>query len=204
LKVPKRYTKKYTNWRVNFAHSLWTGLDYKKHYKTWWKISVAVTPGTPEVLTPLPIGEVVAATLGSQAERDRWSFTLTAAKRLYFDTLTINVNGGDSYWLRWALYGPDGRAIVSDKPFRDAVYYRFEESRGSHTVPRHEGVATDRAKLIRFLDLKDAEGRPLLELFDLEADPDERTNLAGRPEHAALEAALLARLEALRAEYRAP
>jgi N-acetylglucosamine-6-sulfatase len=96
------------------------------------------------------------------------------------------------------------RGGASDKPFRDAVYYRFEESKGSHTVPRHEGVATDRAKLMRFLDLKDAEGRPLLELFDLEADPDERTNLAGRPEHAALEAALLARLEALRAEYRAP
>jgi N-acetylglucosamine-6-sulfatase len=96
------------------------------------------------------------------------------------------------------------RGGASDKPFRDAVYYRFEESRGSHTVPRHEGVATDRAKLIRFLDLKDGTGRPLIELFDLDADPDERTNLAGRPEHAALEAALLARLEALRAEYRAP
>jgi N-acetylglucosamine-6-sulfatase len=96
------------------------------------------------------------------------------------------------------------RGGASDKPFRDAVYYRFEESRGSHTVPRHEGVATDRAKLIRFLDLKDGTGRPLIELFDLDADPDERTNLAGRPEHAALEAALLARLEAVRAEYRAP
>ena len=90
------------------------------------------------------------------------------------------------------------------KPFRDAVYYRFEESKGSHTVPRHEGVATARHKLIRFLDLKDAAGRPVLELYDLEADPDERTSLAGRPEHAALEAAMVGRLEAIRAELGAP
>jgi arylsulfatase A-like enzyme len=93
---------------------------------------------------------------------------------------------------------------AQDKPFREAVYYRFEESKGPHTVPRHEGVATDRHKLIRFLDLKDDAGRPLLELYDLEADPDERTSLAGKPSHAALEAALVGRLEALRAQYRAP
>jgi arylsulfatase A-like enzyme len=93
---------------------------------------------------------------------------------------------------------------AQDKPFREGVYYRFEESKGSHTVPRHEGVATDRHKLIRFLDLTDDAGRPLLELYDLEADPDERTSLAGKPEHAALEASLLARLEALRERYRAP
>ena len=89
-------------------------------------------------------------------------------------------------------------------PFRDAVYYRFEESKGSHTVPRHEGVATARHKLIRFLDLKDATGRPILELYDLEADPDERTSLAGRAEHAALEAAMVSRLESIRAEFGAP
>ena len=90
------------------------------------------------------------------------------------------------------------------EPFRDAVYYRFEESKGPHTVPRHEGAATSRYKLIRFLDLKDAVGRPLLELYDLEVDPSERTSLAGRAEHAALESDMLARLEALRAKLGAP
>jgi len=98
--------------------------------------------------------------------------------------------------------GAEDKAGV--EPFREAVYYRFEESKGSHTVPRHEGVATSRHKLIRFLDLKDAGGRPVLELYDLEADPDERTSLAGRPEHAALESAMVARLEAICVELGAP
>ena len=93
---------------------------------------------------------------------------------------------------------------ATDKRFRDAVYYRFEESNGPHTVPRHEGVATARYKLIRFLDLKSADGSPVLELYDLEADPDERTSLADRADHAALQAELLSKLEALRAQYQAP
>ena len=93
---------------------------------------------------------------------------------------------------------------ATDKPFREAAYYRFEESNGPHTVPRHEGVATARYKLIRFLDLKSADGSPVLELYDLEADPDERTSLADRADHAALQAELLSKLEALRAQYQAP
>ena len=93
---------------------------------------------------------------------------------------------------------------ATDKTFREAAYYRFEESNGPHTVPRHEGVATARYKLIRFLDLKSADGSPVLELYDLEADPDERTSLADRADHAALQAELLSKLEALRAQYQAP
>jgi N-acetylglucosamine-6-sulfatase len=93
---------------------------------------------------------------------------------------------------------------AEDKPFREAVYYRFEESKGPHVVPRHEGVATVRHKLIRFLDLKAADGQPLVELYDLEADPDERTSLAGRPEATEVESALRHRLESLREQYRAP
>ena len=93
---------------------------------------------------------------------------------------------------------------VGTTPFRDATYYRFEESKGPHTVPRHEGVATAKAKLIRFLDLKGADGKPLLELYDLVADPDERRNLAGDAAAAPLLDEMLAKLEALRAEYGAP
>ena len=93
---------------------------------------------------------------------------------------------------------------AEDKPFRDAVYYRFEESKGPHVVPRHEGIATGRHKLIRFPDLKGADGQPLVELYDLEADPDERTSLAGQAEAAAVESELRHRLEALREQYQAP
>ena len=91
---------------------------------------------------------------------------------------------------------------ATDKPFRDAVYYRFEESKGSHTVPRHEGVATDRWKLIRFLDLIDpATGERTLELYDLAADPDELRSLAGDPKHAETLRAMTQKLEAIRAQY---
>ena len=88
--------------------------------------------------------------------------------------------------------------------FRDAVYYRFEESKGAHTVPRHEGVATARWKLIRFLDLVDETGDPVLELYDLQTDPDEMHDLSRDPAHAAEKEWMLARLDALRHEYRVP
>lgn len=98
------------------------------------------------------------------------------------------------------LRGEEG----ADEALRDAVYYRFEESRGAHTVPRHEGVATSNAKLIRYLDLVGEDGGPLLELYRLDVDPEERDNLAGREAHAALQDRMLARLEDLRREYDAP
>jgi len=96
-----------------------------------------------------------------------------------------------------------GAADAQPKPFREAVYYRFEESKGSHTVPRHEGVATDRWKLIRFLDLVDpTTGGRVVELYDLEADPEELRSLAGDPAHAATQAAMTTKLNELRRLYR--
>jgi len=91
---------------------------------------------------------------------------------------------------------------ATDKPFRDAVYYRFEESKGPHTVPRHEGVATERHKLIRFLDIMDPmTGEPMLELYDLAADPDEMKSLAADPAFAELRSTMVRRLEELRSLY---
>ena len=60
---------------------------------------------------------VSSASLGTSSEQDRWTFTLTETKRVYFDSLTVNVNGNDSYYLRWYLSGPDG-TLVSDRPLR--------------------------------------------------------------------------------------
>ncbi|MCE2884048.1 MAG: sulfatase-like hydrolase/transferase [Planctomycetaceae bacterium] len=94
-------------------------------------------------------------------------------------------------------------AGAQPKPFREAVYYRFEESKGSHTVPRHEGVATDRWKFIRFLDLVDpATGENIVELYDLEFDPEELRSLAGDPAHAAMRETMTRRLDELRRLYR--
>jgi arylsulfatase A-like enzyme len=62
---------------------------------------------------------------------------------------------------------------------------------------------TDRWKLLRFLDLVDpVTGTRVVELYDLEADPDELRSLAGDPQHAQTLAAMTARLEELRRVYR--
>ena len=68
-------------------------------------LSVAVVPGAAEVLPQVLLGETVSATLGATNERDRYTFTLTEATRVYFDTLSTR---DDSYYLRWSLSGPDG------------------------------------------------------------------------------------------------
>ncbi|MHC4404213.1 MAG: sulfatase family protein [Planctomycetota bacterium] len=76
-----------------------------------------------------------------------------------------------------------GRSLVplvaGEKPdWRTEFFYEhlFEHK----TIPRSEAVRGLRTKYIRFVD-----SEPLYEeLFDLESDPHEAHNLAGRPEHA--------------------
>lgn len=89
--------------------------------------------------------------------------------------------------------------------FHDAVYFRFEESKGAHTVPRHEGVATARHKLLRFVDLVDpATGAAVVELFDLEADPDEMQDRSKDPAMAEVLSAMSTRLDELRRQFAVP
>ncbi|MCH2162776.1 MAG: DUF4976 domain-containing protein, partial [Phycisphaerales bacterium] len=89
--------------------------------------------------------------------------------------------------------------------WRDAVYYRYYENLGPHRVPKHDGVRTDRWKLIWFPEVDPDGDGPLEpgchELYDLQADPDELTNLANGTAHAEIMASLQARLEALRTQY---
>lgn len=74
---------------------------------------------------------------------------------------------------------------------RDFLYQYFEFP-AAHCVRPHRGVRTERWKLIHW-------GYPAAwELYDLQADPQEMTNLAGRPEHATVEARLRGRLMQLR------
>ena len=89
-------------------------------------------------------------------------------------------------------------AEVEDIGWRDALYYRYYESEGPHKVPKHEGVRTRRYKLIHFTELD------LVEVYDLETDPDELDSVADAPEYASIRARLENLLVELRAQYQAP
>ncbi|HVJ82399.1 MAG TPA: sulfatase/phosphatase domain-containing protein, partial [Planctomycetia bacterium] len=73
--------------------------------------------------------------------------------------------------------------------------YRYYEYPDSHACPPCLGVRTETHKLIRYLTKPEE-----FELYDLVADPEERVNLADKPEHAALKQRLLTRIDELRKE----
>ena len=80
-------------------------------------------------------------------------------------------------------------------PWRDAFLHEYYEYPAEHCVRKNRGVRTARWKLIHFWEQPEE-----WELYDLQNDPDEMTNLAGRREHARTERTLRARLAELRAE----
>ena len=82
--------------------------------------------------------------------------------------------------------------------WRSSVYYHYYEFPAVHSVARHDGVRTDRYKLIDFYQLGE------WELYDLTVDPDELTNVAGDSRYAEIEAELRAELERLRRHYKVP
>jgi arylsulfatase A-like enzyme len=82
-----------------------------------------------------------------------------------------------------------------DVPWRDAFLYEYYEYPAEHCVRKHRGVRTARWKLLHFWEQPEE-----YELFDLQADPDETTNLAADPRHRATLATLKSRLADLRRE----
>jgi len=98
------------------------------------------------------------------------------------------------------MQGRSLRALtIGDTPddWRRGVYYHYSEwPHGWHNVRPHYGVRTDRYKLMRFYGDLNA-----WELYDLEKDPHELTNVYSSPEHADIAEDLLARLRALQFEF---
>jgi len=90
------------------------------------------------------------------------------------------------------------RLLKGEKPddWRNAVYYHYHEYPSVHMVARHNGVRTQRYKLIRYYQFDE------WEFFDLKNDPDEQNNLYGDSQHAETIARLKARLEELRRHYK--
>nr|MBI1232123.1 sulfatase-like hydrolase/transferase [Cytophagales bacterium] len=80
--------------------------------------------------------------------------------------------------------------------WRDAVYYTYYEYPSVHMVKRHYGVSTDRYKLIHFYyDIDE------WELYDLETDPNELTNVYDDPAYAAVRKTMHEKLVAIRNQY---
>ena len=82
-----------------------------------------------------------------------------------------------------------------DVPWRDAFLYEYYEYPAAHCVRKNRGIRTERWKLIHFFEQPQE-----WELYDLETDPDETVNLAGRPDQRERVRQLRDRLEALRRE----
>ena len=73
------------------------------------------------------------------------------------------------------------------KDWRDHAYYRYYDSKG-YNIPQHQAVRTATHKLIFFPKAK------RYELFDLQNDPTEMSNLAASPGHSELLGKLKAKL----------
>ncbi len=76
-----------------------------------------------------------------------------------------------------------GRSLVpllkgeTPDDWRESVYYHYYEYPGAHMVARHNGVRTDRYKLMHFYRFDE------WEFYDLEEDPDELVNQYSNPDY---------------------
>ncbi len=79
--------------------------------------------------------------------------------------------------------------------WRDSFYYHYYESQVAHGVPAHEGVRTNRHKLIRFYESDE------WELYDLDRNPEETQSVYGQPAMKQVTAELMTELRRLRKMY---
>lgn len=82
--------------------------------------------------------------------------------------------------------------------WRTSVYYHYYCYPEYHAVRRHDGVRSDRYKLMHFYDLNE------WELFDLEEDPYEMRSVYGDPAYAGAEREMKLELAKMRRQYKVP
>jgi arylsulfatase A-like enzyme len=85
---------------------------------------------------------------------------------------------------------------ADEAAFRDSLYYHYFEYPSVHMVAKHFGIRTQRYKLIRFYQFDE------WELYDLEKDPEELTNVYAKTEYAEVAQSLKKELDALREHYK--
>lgn len=83
--------------------------------------------------------------------------------------------------------------------WRTSIYYHYHEYPAEHAVKRHYGVRTERYKLIHFYNDIDE-----WELYDLQTDPSEMSNLYGKAGYEQITADLKKELKRLQEQYDDP
>ena len=79
--------------------------------------------------------------------------------------------------------------------WRKSIYYHYYEYPGAHSVQKHNGVRTERYKLINYYELGEKE------LFDLKLDPKEMKSVYNDPEYAQIQIQLEQELNRLKSFY---
>lgn len=79
--------------------------------------------------------------------------------------------------------------------WRNSIYYHYYEFPSVHMVARHNGIRTERYKLMHFYQFDE------WEFYDLEKDPDERQNEYNNADYAAVIAQVKQEFANLRSDY---
>jgi arylsulfatase A-like enzyme len=89
--------------------------------------------------------------------------------------------------------------------WRNSLYYHYYDYPAIHSVRRHDGVRTDRYKLIHFYgkgEMANDEDIDCNELYDLQTDPNELNNLYGKSGYEKITAELQTALDKYRIDLK--
>ena len=106
------------------------------------------------------------------------------------DLVVANIDIGPTCLAAAGLQAPphmDGQSFLAhaagtaSEPWRDTLLYEYFWERNFPHTPTQHAIRTPRYKYIRYYGVWDTD-----ELYDMQNDPEETTNLINRPEHAKL------------------